>query len=66
MDISTTPEPQESTSNVTVGCKRSSFCSTPAKKWQDLGPAASKALFVWMKYHQDQKCNQSKNALENR
>ena len=45
---------------------RSSFCSTTAKKCQDLGPAASKVLFVWMKYHQDQKCNQSKNALENR
>ena len=33
--------------------KGSSFCSTPAKKWQTLRPAAAKNIILRLQSHQD-------------
>ena len=33
--------------------KGSLFCGTPAKKLQNLRPAASKVMILWLWHHQD-------------
>ena len=35
------------------GRKGYSFCGAPAKKWQNLRPAASKIIILGLRHHQD-------------